>query len=395
MLKDTKYYRPPAVPGTVEHDLLLGKMTLGYIVTGTLLAALKDAMSGEDDPYFNIHFKGPADPAQREAFFAAGGKLRSIQIGKFKDGKPQFFSFEGFPVGLSGPLLLSAAITESIRYEKRSVAESIVLGGLTGSALAMYGILDMAALSGIRQLMSLTSPGVGQRDAEGIMTNLSKTVGNVAGGLIPGYATLRDVEQLFNGIAGSPSARPYQENLLSTFAQSIPFASKVGRPDLDFLGGNTKTQVANTVPFLRRLTTTGVDSQAYDNGERTPQATHDKLISMFASKRSSLDWDAGPLKDFAMAEMIQDAQAKGEQLTQDDFYNLKRELSTDEKYEWMMRAGPVIQEQLADLIPQLEAMSPGQFREVTRSIVNPIKKAILYQVLLEKNQEGILYPERQ
>jgi len=395
MLKDTKYYRPPPVPGTVEHDLLLGKMALGYIITGTLLAALKDAIGGEDDPYFNIHFKGPADPAQREAFFAAGGKLRAIQIGRFSDGKPQFFSFEGFPVGLSGPLLLSGAITESIRYEKRSVAESIVLGGLTGSALAMYGILDMAALSGIRQLMSLTSPGVGQRDAKGIMTNLSKTVGNVAGGLIPGYATLRDVEQLFNGIAGSPSARPYQENLLSTFAQSIPFASKVGRPDLDFLGGNTKTQVANTVPFLRRLTTTGVDSQSYDDGDRTPQAIHDKLISMFASKRSSLDWDAGPLKDFAMLEMIQDAQAKGDQLTADDFYSLKRELSTDEKYEWMMRAGPIIQEQLSQLIPQLEQMSPGQFREVTRAVVNPIKKEILYQVLAEKNQEGILYPERQ
>jgi hypothetical protein len=395
MLKDTKYYRPPPVPGTVEHDLMLGKMNAGYAITIGLLFLLKDAMSGEDDPYFNIHFKGPTDPAQREAFFAAGGKLRSIQLGRFSEGKPSFFSFEGFPVGLSGPLLLAGAITESIRYEKRSVAESILLGGATGALLAMYGVLDMAALSGIRQIMSLTSPGVGQRDAKGIMTNLSKTMGNVAGGLIPGYATLRDFEQVFNGIYGSPSARPYQENFLSTFAQSVPFASKVGRPDLDFLGGNTKTQVANTIPFLRRLTTTGVDSKAYDNGDRTPQAIHDKLISMFASKRSSLDWDAGPLKDFAMAEMIQDAQAKGEQLTQDDFYNLKRELSTDEKYEWMMRAGPVIQEQLSQVIPQLEAMSPGQFREATRAIVNPIKKAILYQVLLEKNQEGILYPERQ
>jgi hypothetical protein len=395
MLKDTKYYRPPAVPGTVEHDLMLGKMNAGYAVTIGLLFLLKDAMGGEDDPYFNIHFKGPTDPAQREAFFAAGGKLRSIQLGRFSEGKPNFFSFEGFPVGLSGPLLLAGAITESIRYEKRSVAESILLGGATGALLAMYGILDMAALSGIRQIMSLTSPGVGQRDAKGIMTNLSKTMGNVAGGLIPGYATLRDFEQVFNGIYGSPSARPYQENFLSTFAQSVPFASKVGRPDLDFLGGNTKTQLANTVPFLRRLTTTGVDSQAYDNGDRTPQAIHDKLISMFASKRSSLDWDAGPLKDFAMMEMIQDAQAKGDQLTADDFYNLKRELSTDEKYEWMMRAGPIIQDQLSQIIPQLETMSPGQFREVTRAVVNPIKKAILYQVLLEKNQEGILYPERQ
>jgi len=394
-LKDTKYYRPPAVPGTVEHDLLLGKMWAGYAITTGLFFLLKEAMGGEDDPYFNIHFKGPADPAQREAFFAAGGKLRSIQLGRFSQGKPAFFSFEAFPVGLSGPLLLAGAITESIRYEKRSVAESILLGGGTGALLAMYGVLDMAALSGIRQIMSLTSPGVGQRDAMGIMTNLSKTLGNVAGGLIPGYATLRDFEQVFNGIYGSPSARPYQQNLLSTFAQSVPFASKVGRPDLNFLGGNTKTQLTNTIPFWRRLTTTGVDSKAYDDGDRTPQAIHDKLISMFASKRSSLDWDAGPLKDFAMLEMIQDAQAKGEQLTADDFYNLKRELSTDEKYEWMMRSGPIIQEQLAQFIPQLEAMSPGQFREVTRSIVNPIKKAILYQVLSEKNQEGILYPERQ
>jgi hypothetical protein len=395
MLKDTKYYRPPAVPGTVEHDLMLGKMWTGYAVTTGLLFLLSEAMGGEDDPYFNIHFKGPTDPAQREAFFAAGGKLRSIQLGRFSQGTPAFFSFEAFPVGLSGPLLLAGAITESIRYEKRSVAESVVLGGGTGALLAMYGILDMAALSGIRQIMSLTSPGVGQRDAMGIMTNLSKTMGNVAGGLIPGYATLRDFEQVFNGIYGSPSARPYQENLLSTFAQSVPFASKVGRPDLDFLGGNTRTQIPNTIPFLRRLTTSGVDSRVYDNGDRTPQAIHDKLISIFASKRSSLDWDAGPLKDFAMLEMIQDAQAKGDQLTADDFYSLKRELSTDEKYEWMMRAGPIIQEQLSQLIPQLEQMSPGQFREVTRAVVNPIKKAILYQVLAEKNQEGILYPERQ
>ena len=393
-LKDTKYYRPPTVPGTVEHDILLGKMTLGYIVTGTLLAALAEAMGGEDDPYFNIHFKGPADPAQREAFFAAGGKLRSIQVGRFKDGKPSFMSFESFPVGLSGPLLLSAAIAETVRYEKRSKAEAVLLSGLTGAALAMYGVMDIAALSGIRQIMTLTSPGVGQRDAKGILTNLTKTAGNVAAGLIPGYATLRDVEQLFNGIVGAPSARPYQENLLSTFAQSIPFASKVGRPDLDFLGGNNKTQLANTVPFLRRLVTSGVDSEAYDAGNRSPQAVHDKLISLFAANRSSLDWSAGPLKDFAMMELMDQKQKNGEPVSVDDFYQLKRELSTDEQYEWLQRAGPVIQEQLGALIPQLEKMSRVEFMTVVPQIVNPIKRALLYQLLLEKNQEGILYPER-
>ena len=394
LLKDTKYYRPPTVPGTVAHDLLLGKMFMGYIATGIFLYGLKEAMGGEDDPYFNMHFKGPTDSAQREAFFAGQGKLRSMQFGRFRDGKPIFVSFESFPVGLSGPLLLSAAIAETVRYEKRSKAESIILGGLTGAALAMYGVMDIAALSGIRQIMSLTSPGVGQRDAKGIITNLTKTVGNVAGGLVPGYATLRDVEQLFNGIMGAPSARPYQENLLSTFAQSIPFASKVGRPDLDFLGGNNKTQLANTVPFLRRLVTSGVDSAAYDGGDRSPQAVHDKLISLFAANRSSLDWGAGPLKDFAMMELMDQKQKNGEPVSVDDFYQLKRELSTDEQYEWIQRAGPVIQEQLGALIPQLEKMSRVEFMTVVPQIVNPIKRALLYQLLLEKNQEGILYPER-
>jgi hypothetical protein len=394
MLKDTKYYRPPAVPGTVEHDLLVGKMTLGYILTGALIYGLKEAMSGEDDPYFMIHFKGPNDPAQREAFFAAGGKLRSIQVGRFKDGSPQFFSFEGFPVGISGPLILAGAIAESVRYDKRSKSEAILNGAITGGALAMYGIMDMAALSGIRQIMSLTSPGPGTKDAKGIMTNLTKTFGNVVGGLIPGYATLRDIEQVWNGFTGAPSARPYQNNFLSTFALSVPFASKVGKPDLDFLGGNVRTQLANTVPFVRRLTTSGVDSVSYDEGKRTPQAIHDKLISMFASNRFSLSWDAGTLKDFAMQELIAQKEANKEPITYDDFFQLRRELTTDEKYEWMQRAGPIIQEQLGARIPQLEKMTRAEFMTIVPMIVNPIKKAVLYQVLLEKNQEGILFPER-
>jgi hypothetical protein len=394
MLKDTKYYRPPAVPGTVEHDLLVGKMTLGYILTASLIYGLKEAMGGEDDPYFMIHFKGPNDPAQREAFFAAGGKLRSIQVGRFKDGSPQFFSFEGFPVGISGPLILAGAIAESVRYDKRSKSEAIINGAITGGALAMYGIMDMAALSGIRQIMSLTSPGPGTKDAKGIMTNLTKTFGNVVGGLIPGYATLRDVEQVWNGFTGAPSARPYQNNFLSTFALSVPFASKVGNPDLDFLGGNVRTQLANTIPFVRRLTTSGVDSVGYDEGKRTPQDIHDKLISMFASNRFSLSWDAGTLKDFAMQELIAQKQANKEPISYDDFFQLKRELTTDEKYEWMQRAGPIVQQQLGARIPQLEKMGRSEFMTIVPMIVNPIKKAILYQVLLEKNQEGILFPER-
>lgn len=390
MLKDSKYYRPPPTPGTVEHDLLLAKQIAGYGVTAVLLAALKEAMGGEDDPEFMLHFKGPIDPAQRDAFFAAGGKLRAIQWGRFKDGTPKFYSFESLPVGLSGPMILAASIVESIRYEKRATAETVVAALATGGALAMYGVLDMAALSGIRQIMSLTSPGPGTRDAKGILSNLAKTAGNVVGGLIPGYATLRDVEQMLNVVTNSPTARPYKQNLLATFFQSVPFASKVGQPDLNFLGDTVKTDLSNAAPFIRRLTTTGVDSNKYDTGDRSQQAIHDKLISLFASNRTSIDWEAGPLKDFAMQELVQQAAANGESLTYDDFFELRRELTPEEKYEWLKRAGPAIQQQLAPLIPQLDQASRPEFIAIVRAVANPVKRAILYQILAEKNQENIL-----
>jgi len=393
MLKKTKYYRPPPVPGSVDHDLALGKMIAGNIITIGLLTLLREAIGGEDDPYFNIHFKGSNDQAQREAFQAANGKYRAIQVGRFRDGKPQFISFEFFPVGLTGPLILAGAIVEAIRYEKRAAAESIITGIFTGGALAMYGILDMASLASVRGLMSLTSPGAGQNNAKGIMGGITKTVGNIASGLIPGYATFRDVEQLWNGVTQAPSARIYKDSFLANFAQSVPFASKVGRHDLDFLGGNIDTQLMNTIPFVRRLTTTGVVSTGYDKGDRTSQAVHNKLIALFASNRYSLDWSPGPLSDLAIVELVQNAAANGIKLEPDDFFQISRELTPDERYEWMQKAGPAIQNYLAGLIPQLEKMSRPQFVSFVQRASKDIKGPILRKILFEKNQEGILYPE--
>lgn len=396
MLKDSKYYRPPPSPGTVEHDMMLGKMAVGHGLTAILgLALLKALQDDEDDPQFMIHFKGPTDPAQRDAFFAAKGKLRAIQWGKFKDGNPRFISFETFPVGLSGPLILAATIAEAIRYEKRSTAETTIAALATGGALAAYGVLDMAALSGIRQIMTLTSPGPGTTDSKSILSNLVKTVGNLAGGLVPGYASLRDFEQMFNSITGAPSSRPFQDNLLSSFLQSLPFASKVKQPDLNFLGGNVKTNISNAAPFLRRLTTLGVDSRNYDTGDRSEQAIHDKLISLFASNRTSIDWSAGPLKDFAMPELVQQAAARGEDLTYDDFFELRRELTPNEKYEWLKQAGPAIQQQLAPMIPTLEKASRAEFITIVRAVSSPIKKMVLYKMLLEKGQQDILLKPQQ
>jgi len=393
-LKDSKYFVPPPTPGTIEHDLLLGKMFTGLM--GIFLIGLRflPAMSGEDDPENNIHLNGPADPTQREAFLAAGGKLKSIQLGTFKSGKPRFVSFEFFPQGIQAVLTLIASYVESVRYSKRSKVEAALEGTLAAGMVTTLAMLDVGFLSGLRSIMALTSPGPQRTDPKMIIDKTVKLAGNITASFIPGYATARDIEQAYNGLTGSPSARPYQENLLSVFMSSIPFASKIGRPDLDFLGGNIRTQMSNTVPFLRRLTTVGVDGMAYNNGERSQQAIHDKLISLFAANRYALDWDPGPLKNYAMMDLIKDAAANGVTLTPDDFFQISRELTNDEKYEWMQRAGPVIENFLAPFIPQLEKMSRPQFITFMQQVNKTIKNPILQNVLLEKNQEGILFPER-
>ena len=393
-LKDSKYFVPPPTPGTIEHDLLLGKMFTGLM--GIFLIGLRflPAMSGEDDPENNIHLNGPADPTQREAFLAAGGKLKSIQLGTFKSGKPRFVSFEFFPQGIQAVLTLIASYVESVRYSKRSKVEAALEGTLAAGMVTTLAMLDIGFLSGLRSIMALTSPGPQRTDPKMIIDTTVKLAGNITASFIPGYATARDLEQAYNGFTGSPSARPYQENLLSVFMSSIPFASKIGRPDLDFLGGNIRTQMSNTVPFLRRLTTVGVDGMAYNNGEHSQQAIHDKLISLFAANRYALDWDPGPLKNYAMMDLIKDAAANGVTLTPDDFFQISRELTNDEKYEWMQRAGPVIENFLAPFIPQLEKMSRPQFITFMQQVNKTIKNPILQNVLLEKNQEGILFPER-
>jgi hypothetical protein len=129
-------------------------------------------------------------------------------------------------------------------------------------------------------------------------------------------------------------------------------------------------------------------------GDRSDQAITDKLVSLFASNRTSLDWDAGPLKDFAMMELIAQAKQDGQDLTSDDFFELRRELTPEEKYEWLQRAGPVIRQELGAMIPDLERLGRPEFITLVRQVANPIKRQILQQILLEKNQQAILYPER-
>ena len=393
-LKDSKYFVPPPTPGTVEHDLLLGKMFTGLMGIFLIGSRFLPAMSGEDDPEYNIHLNGPSDQTQRESFLGAGGKLKSIQLGTFKSGEPRFVSFEFFPQGIQAILTLIASYVESVRYSKRSKVEAALEGTLAAGMVTTLAMLDIGFLSGLRSIMALTSPGPQRTDPKMIIDKTVKLAGNITASFIPGYATARDLEQAYNGLTGSPSARPYQENLLSVFLSSIPFASKIGRPDLDFLGGNIKTQMANTVPFLRRLTTVGVDGMAYNNGDRSKQAIHDKLISLFAANRYALDWNPGPLKDYAMMDLIKDAAANGVTLTPDDFFQISRELTNDEKYEWMQRAGPVIENFLAPAIPELEKMSRPQFITFMQEVNKKIKSPILQNVLFEKNQEGILFPER-
>jgi hypothetical protein len=390
-MKKSKFFVPPAQKDTVDRDIALGKMWLSYLLGAGLLALLRQALSREPDPDINIHISGPKDPAQRKALLASGWKARSIQIGSFENGNPRFISFESLPPFLAGILIPIGAFTEAIRYEKRSVQESIIPTLAAASWMTIYAMLDYAFLSGIRGLIQLAAPSNGGTTSTDQLTNIVKFTGNVASTLLPGYASLRDIEKLVEGVYGLPTGRLYQDSFMSVFLASVPFASKVGEPALDFLGGTTRAKFWNSVPFVRRLMTTGVDTSEYAQGIRTEDAIHDKLISLFAKNQTALDWEAGPLKIFAAAEL-----ANKPTIGVSELLTLKRELTETEKYDWMKRAYPRILEVLAPNIETLQTLSPAEFKYVVGELVRGNSKTpgpipvSLYETLLQQKQEDII-----
>jgi hypothetical protein len=390
-MRDSKFFVPPAQKDTVDRDIALGKLWLSYILGAGLLALLRKALDREPDPDFNIHISGPKDPAQRKALLAAGWKARSIQIGTFENGNPRFISFESLPPFLAGVLIPIGAFTEAIRYEKRSKQEAVIPTLAAASWMTIYAMMDYAFLSGIRGLIQLAAPSSGGTTSTDQLTNIVKFIGNVASTLLPGYASLRDIEKLIEGIYGLPTGRLYQDSFMSVFLASVPFASKVGEPALDFLGGTTRAKFWNSVPFVRRLMTTGVDTSEYAQGSRTEDAIHDKLISLFAKNQVALDWEAGPLKIFAAAEL-----ANKPTIGVSELLTLKRELTETEKYDWMQRAYPRILEVLGPNIETLQTLSPVEFKYIVGELVRGNSKIpgpmpiALYETLLQKNQQEIL-----
>jgi hypothetical protein len=384
-MRDSKFFSPPPQKDTVEQDIALGKMWLSYILGAGLIALLRKALDRDPDPDFNIHISGPKDPAQRKSLIAAGWKARSIQIGSFANGNPRFISFEALPPFLAGMLIPLGAAVEAIRYEKRSKQEAIIPTIAAASWMTIYAMLDYSFLSGIRGLIQLAAPSNGATSSIGQLENIIKFTGNVASTLIPGYAILRDVEKMVEGIYGLPTGRLYQDSFMSVFLASVPFASKVGEPSLDFLGGTTRAKFWNSVPFVRRIMTTGADTSEYAQGIRTEDAIHDKLISLFAKNQTCLDWEAGPLKVFAAAEL-----ATKPTVGISEILTLKRELTENEKYAWMKRAYPYIIESLGGNIETLESLSPEEFKYVVGQLARPFMKLALYEVLGEENQDGII-----
>jgi hypothetical protein len=384
-MRDSKFFSPPPQKDTVEQDIALGKMWLSYILGLGLLALLRKALDRDPDPDFNIHISGPKDPAQRKALLAAGWKARSIQIGSFADGNPRFISFEALPPFLAGMFIPLGAFTEAIRYEKRSKQEALVPTIAAASWMTIYAMLDYSFLSGIRGLIQLAAPSNGATTSTGQLENIIKFTGNIASTLVPGYAILRDVEKMVEGIYGLPTGRLYQDSYLSVFLASVPFASKVGEPALDFLGGTTRAKFWNSVPFVRRIMTTGADTSEYAQGVRTEDAIHDKLISLFAKNQTALDWEAGPLKVFAAAEL-----ATKPTVGISEILTLKRELTETEKYAWLKRSYPYIIESLGGNIEALESLEPEEFKYVVGQLARPFMKLALYEVLGEEKQDGII-----
>lgn len=399
MLAGTPYYRPPPVKGSVEYDLAVSKLWASssiLSILGMLLAAAY--FEDRDNPFFTMHFRGPTEPTKRKAFFAAKGIPRSIQIGKF--GRPWLFglmkaplfiSWETLPPQMTGILMPLAVASETVRYSGRGAAESTATSLAATAISTSLGVMDLSMLQNMRGLMQVINP---TNSPQGILQAAAQLSGGVFASYIPYYPILRDVEMTVNAVSGNPNSKLHKDGILSYFLSSIPFVSRFGDPDLDFLGGNVQPKMTNNLPIIRRYFRIGVSIEGYDDVENpSEQAIHDKLISLFARNKKVINWDAGTLHDMAMEEyLIGVAMGKPSDISPYQLMELKRDLTDNEKYEWVKRAGPLIQAELAPYIPRLDVCrDSAEFQYIIdRTNVNKIKRMVLRQILEEQNQLNIM-----
>ena len=399
MLAGSVYHRPPPVRGSVEYDLAVSKLwaarsLIGFF--GTLLAAA--FVEDKDNHFFNIHFRAPQEPIKRKAFFEGGGAPRSLQIGKFGRPwlfglmkSPLFISWEALPPQMTGVFMPLAALGEVIRYQGRGAAESIA-PALGASAISTaIGVMDLSMLQNMRGIMQVISP---TQSPEKILQATAQLTGGVMASYIPYYPILRDVEMSVYAITGNPNSRIHKDGILTYFLGSVPFASQFGFPDLDFLGGNISPRLTNKLPIIRRYFRVGVSTEGYDGVENpSEQATHDKLMSLFGRFQKVINWDAGTLHDIAVQEyMMGVAMGKPSDISPYELRALSRDLTDFEKYEWVRRAGPLVQAELSRYIPRLDASKDSaEFQYIIdKTNVNKIKRAILRQILEERDQLNIM-----
>jgi len=399
MLAGSVYHRPPPVRGSVEYDLAVSKLWAARSLIGFFGALLAAAfVEDKDNPFFNIHFRAPQEPTKRKAFFESGGAPRSLQIGKFGRPwlfglmkSPLFISWEALPPQMTAVFMPLAALGEVIRYQGRGAAESIA-PALGASAISTaIGVMDLSMLQNMRGIMQVISP---TQSPEKVLQAAAQLTGGVMASYIPYYPILRDVEMSVNAITGNPNSRIHKDGILTYFLGSVPFASKFGFPDLDFLGGNISPRLTNKLPIIRRYFRVGVSTEGYDGVENpSEQATHDKLMSLFGRFQKVINWDAGTLHDLAVQEyMMGVAMGRPSDISPYELRVLSRDLTDFEKYEWVRRAGPLVQAELSRYIPRLDASKDSaEFQYIIdKTNVNKIKRAILRQILEERDQLNIM-----
>jgi hypothetical protein len=266
----------------------------------------------------------------------------------------------------------------------------------TAGLATTIGFLDLTALQGMRGIMRLISPAPGA-GADSLLKEFGSTLSGIAAGfVIPYYPTFRDVESLFDGITGTPKSRIRKDGFFSSLASSFPIVAKFGEPDLDHLGGQVSSQLVNNMPLVRRFVSTGVSTDAYDTSDTpTDQAVHDKLMTIFAKHGRVITWNAGDLKAIAQQElMIQAARGMPIDKSPYEILALSRDLTFDEKYDWVKTAGPAIQAELEKFIPAFEqAQDNAEFDYIlSKTKVNAIKRAALQYVLRKEGLEKVMIP---
>lgn len=324
--KAPEFYRPPGKVGSAEWDIQLGKTLLSHAIFGGLIGLgttfLKDA-----DPAFMVIGNGPDDADLKKQMAQKGWKANSFKIGS------TYYRFDKFP----GAAMYHAVgnYFDAQRYGNQPAGGVVDHAERIGVAIVSipFTILNMEMLGGVSKLLeighSFSSGANGEKAGKKALRDLLEME---TGSLVPFGPISKDIERII--------ADPKQaDNAMEHFIRSVPIASWTLNPQLDMFGKDVHRTVVEHVPFSHRFL--GVESS-------------DPVYQFMVQNGFAIHWPE-------TAKLMRMDPATGDPIPV--------EMTTEQHYKWVKDGGPVIYEQIKDMLPELQQMPYEQVKSTLADIV--------------------------